>query len=89
MAAATGNLLNSCTFHPVTFLNTIKDLVKNITVMEGQAFATLSKSHLFTAGGHMLFRFFKEFKVDPQMLGDYSHVHDGTKCFHISYLEQV
>jgi hypothetical protein len=92
-----GIFSNGCTFHPVAFLNTIKDLVEravmnqpgNLTVMEGQAFAALSKSHLFTADGHMLFRLFKEFEVDPQTPDGYFHVHDGTKYLHISYLEQA
>ncbi|KIK74601.1 hypothetical protein PAXRUDRAFT_19707 [Paxillus rubicundulus Ve08.2h10] len=71
-----GIFSNGCTFHPVTFLNTVKDLIERA-------------SRLFTADGHMLFRLFKEFEVDPQTPDHYFHVHDRTKYLHISYLKQA
>jgi len=84
------------TFHPVAFLNTVKDLVEravmhqpgNLTIMEGEAFAALAQSHIFTADGRILFRLFKEFEVDLSTPDHYFHVHDGVKHLHISYLEQ-
>ncbi|KIK73516.1 hypothetical protein PAXRUDRAFT_20763 [Paxillus rubicundulus Ve08.2h10] len=84
-------------FHPVAFLNTVKDLVKhvvmhqpgNLTVMEGEAFAALAQSHIFTADGHILFQLFKEFEVNISTPNHYFHVHDSIKYLHISYLKQA
>lgn len=85
------------TFHPAALLSTLKDLLERavmqlpngLTVMEDEAFASLIKSRLIrTNDGHVVFRLFQEFEVDPSTPDAYFHVHNGIKYLHLAYLEE-